>query len=270
MQQKSCQIHYGSDCQKCDARENLENQLGGTSVSSYICFIIYKSHPCGYAHSTIYFSFVANVRQGLGKWKVNKLCAWCTHLAQGWWWGWGVGVVGEIPAESCLRSSVVSPQGSLICGPCQSLQRHCACFKLILLSCFWAACFVPTPPVCCRVSSLLHLLLCGATEKSPRTWLQSSSSSKPPTTVQPSWQPAWHNSLLRVLPTSGVAIFTGMCLPFRSLPGAQIPVLPGYVEIFLAALGAVVIPNGKTDPELESGELGYHWFRFPMARKMHA
>ena len=67
MQQKSCQSHYGSDCQKCDARENLENQLGGTSVSSYICFIIYKSHPCGYAHSTIYFSFVANVRQGLGK-----------------------------------------------------------------------------------------------------------------------------------------------------------------------------------------------------------
>ena len=38
MQQKSCQIHYGSDCQKRDARENLENQLGGTSVSSYICF----------------------------------------------------------------------------------------------------------------------------------------------------------------------------------------------------------------------------------------
>ena len=28
------------------------------------------------------------------------------------------------------------------------------------------------PHLCCRVSSILHLMLCGATEKSPQTWLQ--------------------------------------------------------------------------------------------------
>lgn len=140
----------------------------------------------------------------------------------------------------------------------------------------WSCSAVSEPHALYQPSSLLqglfhspsHALWCNW--EVPSDLAADSSSRNPPTTVQPSWQPAWHNCLLRVLPTPGVALFTGMCLPFRSLPGTQIPVLSSYVEIFLAALGAVVIPNGKTDPELESGELGYHWSRFPMARKKHA
>lgn len=219
MQQKSCQIHYGSDCQKCDARGNLENQLGEPQFLATFAFVIYKSHPCGHAHSTVYFSFVANVRQGLGKWKVTKLCAWCSHLAQGW---------GEIPAEPCFYSLVVSPQGKQVSDawPLPASPASLCPFWTDLTQLFPSLMLCTNPHLCCRISSLLHLLLCGATEKSPRTWLQSSSRN-PPTTVQPSWQPAWHNSLLRVLPTPGVALFTGMCLPFRSLPGAQIPLLPG-------------------------------------------
>lgn len=44
-----------------------------------------------------------------------------------------------VPQWSLLRGS-----RSMMRGPCQPLQRHCARFELILLSCFWASCFVLT------------------------------------------------------------------------------------------------------------------------------
>lgn len=137
-------------------------------------------------------------------------------------------------------------------GPCQPLQRHCARFELILLSCFEPH-VCTNPHLCCRISS---------PSPSPALWCN--------------WEVPWPSC--RVL---------GTLLRLSNLPDSQPDTTPSQslarhlVWLCLRACVFLQIPPRAIDPTLpvkwksflqllvqtlnwSQGELGYHWFRFPM------
>lgn len=125
------------------------------------------------------FQFVANVRQWLGKWKLNKSHDWCTHCGSG---------LEESPAEPCLQSSVASPHGKQASNTWPS-PASATSFCSSWADLAWLSprpMLGTNPPLCWNVSSLLRLCLLGASEKFPhilQTWLQNFSSRHPPMTV---------------------------------------------------------------------------------------